>query len=295
MKKFAPLFVLLAGCLWGSMGLFVRPLNAAGFSSMHLVEARALLTALILIGALGLVRPALLRVRPRDLWCFAGTGIASMIFFNYCYFSTIVLTSLSTAAVLLYTAPIFVMLFSVPLFGEALTARGVACLALTFAGCVLVSGEGGGAALPMRGLLLGLGSGLGYALYSIFSRFALRRGYPPLTITAYTFLFAAAGGVFLTDFSSLGAALRSGGAPVTAFLVAYTLITTVLPYIFYTTGLQYVATGAASVMASVEPVVATLLGMAVYRESLTPGALCGVCLVLGALTWLNLPQKRKNS
>ena len=173
MKKLAPFLVILAGCLWGTMGIFVRHLNAIGLEAMEIVEARAVLTAVSMFAALMVFRRDLLRVNIRDLWVFAGGGIVSVILFNFCYFQTIQRASLSTAAILLYTSPVFVLLLSVPLFGEKLTKKKILCLMLAITGCALASGLAGGMALSPMTLLFGLGSGFGYGLYSIFSRFAL--------------------------------------------------------------------------------------------------------------------------
>lgn len=74
--------------------------------------------------------------------------------------------------------------------------------------------------------------------------------------------------------------------------IVYTVVTTVLPYLLYTTGLQYVENGAASVMASVEPVVATLMGFLVFSETPTVTALLGIGLVLIALAVLNIEKKK---
>ena len=89
MKKLAPFLVILAGCLWGTMGIFVRHLNAIGLQSMEIVEARSVLTAVGMFAALALFRRDLLKVRAKGLWIFVGGGMASVILFNYCYFQTI--------------------------------------------------------------------------------------------------------------------------------------------------------------------------------------------------------------
>ena len=137
MKKknmWAALPVLAAGTLWGLMGLFVRRLNAAGLGSMEVAELR-ILTGLALVGLYLLIaRRDLLRVRLRDLWCFFGTGVISLLLFSNCYFTAMRYASLSAAAVLLYTAPAFVMVLSLLLFRERLTARKGAALGLAFLG-----------------------------------------------------------------------------------------------------------------------------------------------------------------
>ena len=291
MKKLAPFLVILAGCLWGTMGIFVRYLNAIGLEAMEIVEARAVLTAAAMFAALAVFRRDLLRVKANDLWIFAGGGIVSVILFNFCYFQTIQRASLSTAAILLYTSPVFVLLLSVPLFGEKLTKKKILCLMMAIVGCALSSGLAGGMALSPMTLLFGLGSGFGYGLYSIFSRFALQKGYHPITITAYIFLFGALGGLPLTDFGQL---IRVAGADWSnlAYLGAYTLVTTIVPYISYTTGLQQVENGVAAVLACIEPVMATLFGIFFFSELPTLTGWLGIALVLTALTLLNLRPKK---
>ena len=293
MKRFAPLLIIAAACLWGTMGLFVRRLNVMGLEAMEIVEVRSMIATVILFPCTALRDRKLLGIRPRNIWPLVGTGIFSMVFFNFCYFSTIARMNLSAAAILLYTSPIFVMLLSLPLFHERLTAKKLAALLLAFSGCCLVSGIASAAAnVTAAGLLLGLGSGFGYALYSIFSRFSLNQGLSSITITNYTFLFATLGGALFTDFGAIHQALSQHGLRLLGFLVLYCIVTTILPYLLYTAGLSYVENGPASVMASVEPVVATLLGLLVFSETPTVSALVGMILVLSALVLLSI-QPRK--
>lgn len=102
-------FVLAAGSLWGLMGLLVRSLSAADLSSMEICFIRAGITFLSMLTGLLLIDRKALKIKLKDIWCFVGTGAFSVAFFNYCYFKTMTLTSLSAAAVLLYTAPAFVI------------------------------------------------------------------------------------------------------------------------------------------------------------------------------------------
>ena len=294
MKKLAPCLVILAGCCWATLGVFVRHLNDIGLAAMQIVECRALLTVIGMFGALGVFRRDLLRVKGKDLWCFAGGGIVSVILFNYCYFQTIQRASLSAAAILLYTSPIFVLLLSVPLFGEKLTRKKLLCLTMAFVGCALASGlAAGGMALSPKTLLFGLGSGFGYGLYSIFSRFALQRGYHPITITAFIFLFGAIGGIPLTDFGQISTVIAQPEHLL--YLVIYTVVTTIIPYIAYTTGLQHVENGVAAVLACIEPVMATVFGIFFFSELPSLSGWLGIVLVLAALTLLNLQPKKETT
>lgn len=281
--RFAPFYIIIAGALWGSMGLFVRRLGDAGFSSVEIAQLRSMVTTLFLFIYLMIKNRSLFRIRLRDLWCFIGTGLLSIVFFNLCYFTTIELTSLSVAAVLLYTAPAFVIVLSAIFFHERITKRKVIALVLTFAGCICVSGIiRGGAAMTAKSFLIGIGAGVGYALYSIFSRFALERGYGSATISFYTFLFASIG---LTPFVRMSHIVSAVTVSLsqTVFVAAFGIVSTFLPYLLYTQGLEGVENGRASILASVEPVVATILGTVLYQEMLHADEIAGIILILGAI------------
>lgn len=112
----------------GGLGLFVRALGESGLLPLDVVGVRAIVTALALLIFLLVRSPGRLAVRLRDVWCFVGTGICSIVFFNLCYFTAVRMMSLASAAVLLYTAPAFVMVLSRLLFGERLTRRRLAAL-----------------------------------------------------------------------------------------------------------------------------------------------------------------------
>lgn len=283
-KKTAPFLVLLAGILWGTMGLFVRTLNGKGLNTMEIVAFRSIVTCAVLFLFLLVYNRQMLKIRLKDVWCFVGTGLFSIVFFNYCYFKAITMTSLSVAAVLLYTAPVMVMIMSYFLFHEKFTRRKVVAVVLTFLGCVLVTGiAGNGAALSPKGILVGLGAGFGYALYSIFGKFAIERGYHSFTISFYTFLMAAIGSVPLADREGLITAVVQEKF-MFAFMIIFGLVSTVIPYLTYTMGLKYMENGKASILASVEPVVATLLGIVLFHESMTLTGVLGVVLVLVAIS-----------
>ena len=255
------LLIMLAGILWGCMGLFVRPLNEKGLNSWDIVFLRAVLTTVIMAVILLIKDRTLFKIKLKDIWCFLGTGLLSIVFFNLCYFKEITITSLSVAAILLYTAPAFVMIISAFCFKEKLTGRKIIALCLAFTGLIFVTGVlGGDEKLTVKTLFIGLGAGLGYALYSIFSRYSLERGYNSFTISFYTFLFAAICTTFFASPVTVASVVTGSGSSA-ALAVVFVLVSTVLPYLTYTKGLKSVENGQASIIASIEPVIATLNGI----------------------------------
>lgn len=282
--------ILLAGILWGTIGLFVRALSQTGLSSLQLVFLRSAITAVALFFYLLLFCRQALRIAWRDLWIFMGTGILSILFFSVCYFSTIQMAELSIAAVLLYTAPVFVMLFSLGFFQEKLNVRKILALLCCLMGCALVSGVLGASRLTLPALITGLLSGLGYSLYSVFGKFAVQKGYGALTTTFYTFLISAIAALPFVGLGEIPQKLAlQGGSPFLIVLMG--LFTSVIPYLLYTYGLSATAPAKASILASVEPVAAMLFGSIFFGEKLTLSSLAGMALVLAAVALLSPKEK----
>lgn len=293
MKKSAPFFVLAAGILWGMMGIYVRKLAEAGLSTMEIVALRSCVTAACLFVFMLVWKRKMLKIHLKDIWCFLGTGILSVVFFNYCYFKAITLTSLSIAAVLLYTAPMIVMILSALLFHEKITPVKIIALAATFFGCVLVTGMFGNVrGLNGKGLLVGLGAGLGYALYSIFSRYAIERGYHSFTISFYTFLIATVGTMTMVNWRSMYEICIKDKSMIFFYFI-FALFTTILPYVFYTKGLVGMENSKASIIASIEPVTAALVGVIVFHEAMPLNVFLGIALILGAILLCNLKVASK--
>ena len=291
--KFGSFLILLAGTFWGSMGLFVRYLRSFGFTPIQITAARLTFAALLFCLILLYKDPSGFRIRLRDLPLFLALGLVSVLFFTVCYFTAITIMPLSTAAILLYTSPIWVMLLSILFFREKISARKLFALLMAFGGCVLVSGLSGDG-ISIRGLLTGLGAGIGYALYSIFGSIALRR-YSPYTVTAYTFLIAAFSSWFVSSPFSFLSALQAAGTPIPHLLLFFfltSLVTAVIPYGAYTLGLQSVEASKAAILATIEPVVATLFGTLVFREPLRFSIVLGILLILAAVVTLNLRSKK---
>lgn len=286
-QKIGPILIIIAASFWGCMGIFVRKLAEFGFNAIQIVSIRITLTALFFSLILFIKNRAGFKISLRDIPLFLGLGIGSILLFTVCYFSAITIMPLSTAAILLYTSPIWIMLMSAVLFHEKITSRKVIALALAFAGCVLVSGFSGDG-ITATGLLFGLGSSIGYGLYSILGTVALRK-YSPYTVTTYTFLIAAIGSWFINHpadmLSKFSNATDFNGLVLLSLLTA--LLTAVIPFLLYTLGLRNVEASKAGILATVEPMVATIVGITYFSEALTLLSGLGIFLILSAVVILN--------
>ena len=287
-KFFAVLYSLAAGTLWGAMGIFVRSFTAYGFDSLQIAGLRIVSAAVMLPLFQVIIAPKNLKIHLRDLCWFALIGFCSILMLTVLYSASITLSSLSIAAILLYTAPIFVMIFSVILRREFVTVQKLVALILAFAGCIFVAGIGDASSLSTIGLLVGLGSGLTYASYSLFSTSLLKK-YSSLTVTTYTFIMSAIFCLIICKpVETVQVIMQTENKlDLTCLIISGGIVTAVAPYILYTMGLEHIEAGKASILASVEPMVATLFGITVYHEPLTLLSFTGIVLILTAVILLN--------
>lgn len=278
--------VLFAAACWGCIGLFTRYLSGLGMSPLAIAFFRSFAAAAMLAGWLGVRDRKTFRIRARDIWMFVGTGFVSIGCFNVFYFMTQTYTTLSVAAVLLYTAPFFVIFMSRLFFKERITRQKTCAVVLAFAGCLFVTGlvGGGSVSLAPIAIVTGLGSAICYALYSIFGQVALAR-YAPMTVTFYSlFISACSMGIV---FAASGADLPPVSGGMVLGICGLGLFSTALPYIFYTRGLARLAPSKASVLAFAEPMVATLVGIFVLHEPITLPAVLGIALIFAGIVVLN--------
>jgi len=282
------LFILAAAFLWGGTGVYFKELSARGAEPIQIVLMRTSI-AMLGLGILLLCTNRIsFRIHLKDLWCFIGTGMLSLLLFNWCFFRAVEEVGMAVAGVLLYTAPAIVTVLSALLFKEKLKLPGWGVLAVILLGCALVSGiVGSTSGTNITGILYGLGAGFGYALYSIFGRYSLIRGYSPQTITFYTFMFCTLGCIpVVAAATGPSPQLLASDPSVWMFALALGSLGCLFPYLLYTKGLSGVTGATASMTAAFEPVVAALFGVFLYSEILSLWQGAGMALVLGGIILL---------
>ena len=301
--------VIASAVLWGLYGTFVTILTSMGLSGNALVFLRMFATSIPVGALICATDRSAFHVRPADIPLFIANGLLSLLFFTSCYTAAIKVTKIATAAALLYTAPAIVMVLSALIFHERMTVRKVFCCLLAVIGCAFASGIGGelfsgasgasaagasaagasaaGSLITPAGLLLGLGAGLGYALYSIFSRIILNRGYSVYTNVCYSF------GVAMLGFFALSCADGTIGqvfeSPArTALALLCGLLTGSLAYVLYTSGMKGMETSRAAQLTTIEPVTAALLGFFLFHQPLSGWEIAGIVMVVASVIFMNM-------
>ncbi|MBU3188147.1 DMT family transporter [Clostridium bowmanii] len=277
------LMIALAGILWGTVGLFGKLFFTYNFDSKLVVFCRLVVGFIIMFIFIWFKDKKLLRFDKRGLKYTALIGFFTQALFNLLYFETIKRTTISTAVILLYTAPIFLIIMGRVFYSEVLSPIKISALVLCIVGCFLTVTGGSLDTLNINsvGVLMGIGAGFTYALVTIISK-AIINDYHPLTIILYSFLF---GWIFLVPFSNpMNLLYVKYSLPIVACIVGLGLIPTVLAYILYITGLSYgVEASKAGIISSLEIVVSVIVSFLFFKEVILGVKLLGIIMTLGSI------------
>jgi len=283
--------VLVAGSLFATSGVLIKHLiQDYGLPPLTVVAARISLAALGLFVILSARDRQLLRIRGRDIPFFLLFGLIGVALLQASWAYAVSLIDVGVAVVLNYTAPAWAALFAWPLLGERLNRQKGIALLLTTAGVALIARifDAQFLSLNVVGLLWALVSGMLYGLYSIFIRRALKR-YSFWTVVTYTF---ASGALFLwatvlvmssgeVSPSRLVSALAQPGAAL--WLLILGLGPTLIGHTLFAFGLRFLEATVATIVATIEPVMATLLAALFLGELLTWPQIVGGALVIAGV------------
>lgn len=276
---------------WGTTGATMKLVARDSPMSPLLVGffRVAIAAPCLLLAARGL-GGSLARPRGRDRGRLLVAGLA-MGGYQVCYFYGVAKTSVAVGALIaICSAPLMITGLAAALLGERVTAVTTLALALGVTGAALLTvGPHEFGAFPpgfLGGITLALGAGLCYAVYAVVVKAAVAR-MPPLSVAALTFSVAA---IALAPILALEPVVAGPRAWV---LLAYLgIVPTALAYILYVTGLRSTPVGVSGVLALVEPLTATLLGVVIFGDRLGgPGAV-GAALLLGAVLLLAERERR---
>jgi len=272
----------MAATLWGGLGPSYAWVDArTDASQLEVVTIRAVAAAIFLISLLtvGDGRPP--RVERRDGPRVIFFGLITVTLFYPALLMTFEKTSVSVGAMLLYLAPALVAIGGAVWLGEPLTRVRVLALGLSFTGLFLVVGGYRPADLSASadGVVLGIVSAACYGAYSVLGKPLLGR-YPVGTVLA-AHLGVGGAGLVVVKVVIEG---WSWPAPGEIALIAGTLVlgTTLFPIALYSSGLRRLPAGQASILATWEPVVATILAVAFLGEPLTAGSIAGGLVIIAA-------------
>ena len=266
--------------MWGTLGYLAKLLYAQGVSFEALVAFRGAFGWIAVVGFLLATQGvSTLRVGRKDLLFLFFMGLFGVAGFYLFYFYTVQESTIGTAAILLYSFPAMVVILARIFLGEGLTPPKIVALALTVAGILLVAGAYDPANLEVSPFVLatGLLAALCFGLYPVFGKPVTGR-LNPSTILSYALGFGALV-LFVTAIPTLDTLV---GLPpgYYALLLLMAVAHTALGYALYTFGIRRLEAGQAAIVATMEAVVAMVLGITLLGEAMTFLKLLGGVLVL---------------
>lgn len=293
-------FIILAAFFWALIGPVARFSFGSGLDPLELGFWRAAIGGGLFFIHAAVQRDLTVRSK-RDLCIFLLFGAFSMGGFFACHQIAIKEGGAALAAVLLYTAPAWVAIFSRVLFKEWLTKAKTLAIALSLVGVALISlsspdpemldgvaaagGTAASAAVSYTGLLFGLLAGFLYSTHYIFTKNFLAV-YKTYTLYGYS---ALAGAVVLFPFVNFA----TKSATDWAVAICLGAVCTYGAYIAYCAGMRRLEATRAAVIATMEPVIATALAWWIWDELFGFGGWIGSVLVLAAVLILVLGGGKK--
>ena len=278
--------VLIGATLWGSIGVFVLFMNQFGSTSILTCFLRmAFAFVILLVMTVYQFGWSSFIIDKKSLLACLLLGLICQGIYNIFYNEAILDLGMTLSAVLLNLAPLCGMIASRILFHETFTMQKLLAMVVCIAGCILTvtGGHIDIQALPLTGILFGIGSGLTYGMTSVFGRMAGFRC-NAWVMSTYSYLFAA---LFLIFFT-YPLPQETYHLDILGMGFLYALIPTALGYLFYYQGVQKITENSkVPVIASIETVISALFGVFLFHEILGPIHILGIVLVMGSIVMMN--------
>jgi len=292
MKTKAFLYIVIAGLLWGTSGIFVKYLSPYGFSATQLSLIRGTVSFFAMILYALIFDRSIFKISLKYLAFALFIGI-SLFGTATLYYSSMTMTSVSTAVVLMYTAPIYVTIFSISFLGEKASRLKIFSIGIMLVGCALVSGIIGGLKFDALGIIFGVLSGIVYACYNILTKIALSGGINAITLSLYSFMFMTLSALSMARPSEIFENASKEPVITVPLMLGIGVFTFVLPYFFYTLSMRDLPAGTASALSIIEPLAATVFSAIIFGE--LPGIISAIGIVLIVLATVLLGKSENDA
>jgi drug/metabolite transporter (DMT)-like permease len=275
------LFVVAAAFCWGVAATLARHLfRDRAVPPLTAVELRLLIAAILLGAWLALRRPESLRIDRGDWGYFVVLGIFGLAAVQGTYFYAISVLGVGLSILIQYVAPSLIVLVDL-IRGRRVGTFTIVAVVAALAGTALLVGDVDRRAIQARPYqwLAAAGAMLSFAFFIVYSKQGLRR-YPPETVLFHSMCVASVFWAFVTPPWRIVAA----GYPGTLWLlfIVLAILSTLVPFAFFYSGLRLLPAARAAVISTVEPVFAIASAAIFLGESLRPMQYIGAVLVLAA-------------
>lgn len=281
--------LILAMTIFGTIGIFVKyiPLPSGMIAC---VRGFVGVTFLLLVTLIKKSKISFKDIKKNLLLLFisgAFIGINWILLFEAYRYTTV-----ATATLCYYMAPIFVTIASPLILKEKLTLKKVLCVLVALLGMVFVSGIAGAGTLHLDvlGILCGVGAAFFYACVILLNKHlkdisAYDRTMTQLLIAAIVIVPYV---LLVEDISSIVL-----DAPAIICLLLIGIVHTGFAYMIYFSSISALKAQTVAIFSYIDPVVAIVLSSLILKEEMTIYGFIGAVLILGATMLSELNFKKK--
>lgn len=279
----------------------IRDLSIDKVDPLILTQSRTTIALLVLAPILLLRNRTALHLRPLHLAQFVLLGIAGLAASNYFYYLAIERSSVATAIVLQYVAPVWVLLYMLARKRQKPTLPRILGVLLAVVGCAFAVGEISarptfpwmglsGARFSTVGIIAAELAAISFAFYNVYAQHLLQT-YHRWTVLFYALCGAVAFWMVVNPPWKIAAHHYTPGQ--WAFMAVFSMTSMLIPFSFYFAGLQYLDPTRAIVTGCLEPVFAILLTAGLLGELVSPMQVLGMLIVLSATVLVQRPDRAR--
>lgn len=287
---------LIGGVFWGLAGVFGQFLfEYKGTNARWLVSVRLILAGLILLATVYLKqRETFFAIwkNKKDVLALFLFSVFGMAGCQLSYYTAVELSNAGTATVLQYTAPVMILFFDALVHRRKPRIYEVLALCLALGGTWILATHGNvrSMAVSEEALFWGLLSAVMMAVYNLLPLKLMKR-YGTFCVIGWGMLV---GGIVLSAFTHPWHVAGDWDLQAAGALLVVILVGTVLSFSFYMEGVRMIGAPKASLLASVEPVTATVASVLVMHVFFAVADIIGIVCILAAVFILSVSGIRRN-
>lgn len=293
-KKLGFILVLLAAIFWGYVGVPTKHLADLGFDNYTISFFKTSIPAIFYLIYSFKKDPSLFIIDKKGILFFIIYGIVVIAGCFIAFNITINFLSLALATMFLYTSQIWVITISYFMFKEKLTAKKIISMLLILIGCFMMCEvhKLNNFNISAKGIFWGLISGFTFALQILLAKISNEKyNYNHTSLLTYSFLFAA---IFLFPFMNMKNNIHIFKSSNNLFflfrIIFWSVVGTLIANTAYVKSTQYIEASIASMISSLELVVASILGFIVFNETLNLIQILGMLLILFSIVLLEIKK-----
>jgi drug/metabolite transporter (DMT)-like permease len=278
----------LAATLWALNGSLAKFLLADHLPAPRLAELRSVGTFLAIAVGLALTRPALLKIRRRDVPRLALLGVVGLSGVTAFYFAAIARLDIGVALTVQYIGPVLLLVWLKVAHRRSLPRGLWAAAGIALFGCFFVVRAYDPTTLDGLGLLAAVGAAITFAMYLFAGEQAGQR-YLPATTLLWGFGFSALFWLITQPLWSFPLHPLHGARNI-AFAVYVVVGGTLAPFGCMFAAVRHLPAHRAAVVATLEPVLGASLAWAIHGEALAVPQIAGGLIVVGAIIWVQMQR-----